>query len=172
MMGAARSALTLLELLLAISLLGVIAAAGWTWSLAIQRSSAAQRSVGLARQEALACQRLLRDDLLGSISGPPGYIITDAHSLALVTLHAVPGSTSIGARPVRWTWNPATGICRDDNGQVRILSNRVEVRFRSAGAQESLWCDWLEPVATTGTLPTATRTAPAVPLWSLPVDCP
>ncbi len=174
MTGAARRALTLLELLLAISLLGAIAAAGWTWSLAIQRSSAAQRATGLAGQDALACQRLLRDDLLGSVARAPGYALSDEHSLMLVTLHTVPGSTSVGARAVRWTWDAAAGLRRDDGGQVRTLSRRVEVRFRSAGANQALWCDWLAvgAQAVTGTAVARSPTAAAQPLWSLPADSP
>ncbi len=173
MNGAARRAMTLLELLLAITLLGAIAAAGWSWSLAIQRSSAAQRVAGLAGQDALACQRLLRDDLLGSVSGQSGYTLTDEHALTLVTLHTVPGSSSIGARPVRWTWDPTAGLRREDGGQVRTLSTRVEVRFRSAGANQALWCDWLQVVAAPLAGATPVRgPATTLPLWSLPADCP
>ena len=172
MTGVARRALTLLELLLAITLLGAIAAAGWSWSLAIQRSSAAQRAAGLAGQDALACQRLLRDDLLGSVSGSSGYTLADEHALTLITLHTVPGSTSVGARQVRWTWDAAAGLRRDDGGQVRSLSNRVEVRFYSAGANQALWCDWLQVVAVGAGATPSRVPATALPLWSLPADCP
>lgn len=174
MRGAARRALTLLELLLAISLLGAVAAAGWTWSLALQRTSAAQRAAGLAGQDALACQRLLRDDLLGSVSGSPGYVLIDEHVLTMVTLHAVPGSGAIGARLVRWTWDADAGLRRDDGGHIRTLSRRIEPRFRSAGATQMLWCDWQQLVVAPapGMSPAGAPTAVVLPLWSLPVDCP
>jgi prepilin-type N-terminal cleavage/methylation domain-containing protein len=178
-----RRAMTLLEMLLAITLLGVVAAAGWTWSLSIQRSSAAIRATELAEQDALACLRLLRDDLLGSIAGGERrYQIVNEQELNLLTLNAVPGSAAVGARPVQWTWDAANGLRRRDGDQMRTLSRRVAVRFH-AGDGDSLWSDWLavEPHAIPAVIPTAhpaMSTAPAVApipgvlLWSLPVDCP
>lgn len=104
-----RQAMTLLELLIAISLLAIISSSACFWIISQGRASrSAQSRLGTA---ALACslQRLLNDDLVLSVPDATGhhYTVVDDQTLALSTLDRLPGEAA-GFHAVTWRFDPTT----------------------------------------------------------------
>jgi type II secretory pathway pseudopilin PulG len=154
--------MTLLELLIAISLLAIISASACFWIISQGRASrSAQSRLGTA---ALACavQRLLNDDLVVSVPDAMGhhYSLVDDHTLALTTLDRLPGE-SAGFHAVTWTFDPGKHhLVRTVAGAVSphpLAESGIDVAFVAGPSgrlmlhcTDALGGDWVLPLWTEG----------------------
>lgn len=161
-MSCYRRALTLLELLLAISLLAVISTSACFWIISQGRASrSAQSRLGTA---ALACalQRLLNDDLVFSVPDAMGhhYALVDAYTLVLSTLDRLPGEAA-GFHTVTWHFDPTTHrLMRTVAGTITphpIAEGGADVAFVAGPSgrlvlhcTDALGGDWALPLWTEG----------------------
>jgi prepilin-type N-terminal cleavage/methylation domain-containing protein len=164
-MSHCQRALTLLELLTAISLLAIISTSACFWIISQGRAShAAQSRLGTAAL-ASALQRLLNDDLVLSVPDAMGhhYTLVDDHTLALSTLDRLPGE-SAGFHTVTWRFDPATHrLMRTVAGTITpnpiapIAEGGANVAFVAGSSgrltlhcTDSLGGDWALPLWTEG----------------------
>ena len=122
-----RGGMTLLELLIAISLCGIVAAAVGFWIISQARAQRAARGRLATATLAVSLKRLLDDDLVLAVPDSRGhrYALVDDHTLALTTLDRLPGEP-VGFQEVTWRFDPATQrLLRSvaGNGQPRALTD-------------------------------------------------
>jgi len=119
-MRSAQRGFTILELLLAMTLLAIVSAVAFSWLVSEERSShAAQRELE-ALDTAFASIRLLNDDLIEAVPDGSGRRVTlvDADTLTLLTLDHLPGEAP-GFHHVTWH------IDRAGDRLMRQMTDRV-----------------------------------------------
>lgn len=116
---------TLIEVLLAVSLLTMLASAAISWAVAQRRSGALVEERLERLEQALACRRLIDDDLIQATD--PGALIRPAEDgvLHVVTLNRVPGEAA-GSHQVEWRY------AADQHGLLRVSQGGEGERTRLA----------------------------------------
>lgn len=172
-----NSALTLLEILLATTLLAFVTIALGTWLRVVGRASA--QSGLLTEQERAwsAIVRLLKADLGGRVSS--FSIAVDGHSIRFSTINRLPGEP-VQPRLALWTCN-AQGLGLDEtlagapDTPIAVSIPRAPIiatcspspRGFRIDAQGTLWLDLATEtdVPPTSTNPQVPRNVPSIPLW-------
>lgn len=122
------SGFTLIEVLVAIALLSLMAAATASWAVAQRRAGlvAEHRLVGLAA--ALTAARLLDADLALAVATPNGQRLRleEDGRLTFATLTQIPG-TSPGLRTVTWRFRAGVleRIEGEGVGSIRVVTHRL-----------------------------------------------
>lgn len=116
-----RSALTLLEVLLATTLLALIMAIVGAWSMRLLRLSDRFIQISHQHERDAAVRRLLRDDLLLALSDSDTEQIADRRQLVVRTLHRAAGDGPDGVAAVTW---------RHDAEQQQLVRQRGSERPR------------------------------------------
>ncbi len=118
-----RTGFTLLELLVAFTLLTGLATAVTGWSLTLSRQAAAAARLEQRRQEAWTAVRLLRDDLTFLVTRPgdPPIGREPGGGIRLRTGNPVPGQPA-GVVAVRWLVDPRDGLVRQVGDSRRLAA--------------------------------------------------
>lgn len=105
---APRSGMTLIEVVAAISVLGLLAVGLFAWTATEVRTARTTEARLQAFVAAVQIARSLRDDLAAAVPNSQGKRVTPAPDLLLhyTTLQPTPGDP-LGAHAVRWVWVPA-----------------------------------------------------------------